>query len=117
MLSIFVVIALFLVISIGVVAWRGLRMRQLANDGVEAEARVLKKIRFRGKSGVPAYRIRYAYSAADGTPHERTIALTEKEAEVYREGGVINITYQRSNPGNSAASSMVVLARQALQKK
>jgi hypothetical protein len=100
----------------GVVAWRGLQMRQLVIDGIETQSMVLKKVRFRGKSGVPNYRIRYAFTTSGGKSCEGSIALTETEAEAYAEGGTIAITYNPSRPGNSAASATVVLARQALQK-
>ena len=117
MLSTFAIILVIVVAMIGVVAWRGLQMRQLVTGGIETQASILRKIRFRGKSGVPAYRIRYAFTTSDGKPCEGSIALTETEAEAHEEGGSIAITYHPSKPANSAASATVALARQALQKK
>jgi hypothetical protein len=101
----------------GVVAWRGWQMRQLATHGVETHASIIRKVRFRGKSGVPSYRIRYAFTASDGRSCEGTVALTETEAEMYRDGGTIAITYLPANPRNSATSATVALAQLALQKK
>ena len=116
MLSTFAVVVLIVVGMFGVVAWRGMQMRQLVNDGVETQASILKKVRFRGKNGVPNYRMRYAFTTGDGKSCEGSIALTETEADAYTEGGTIAITYLPSRPGNSAASATVALARRALQK-
>lgn len=117
MLSTFAVVILIVIGMIGVVAWRGLQMRQLVTDGIETQASILKKVRFRGKSGVPNYRIHYAFTTGDGKSCAGSIALTETEAEAYTEGGTIGVTYHPANPGNSASAATVALARQALQKK
>jgi predicted negative regulator of RcsB-dependent stress response len=113
-----IAVVIFIIVSMaGVVAWRGWQMRQLATQGGESQASIIRKVRFRGKSGVPSYRIRYAFTSSDGKSCEGNIALTETEAEVYGEGSTIAITYLPSNPRNSATAATVALAKLALQKK
>jgi hypothetical protein len=111
------VILVLIVLAIIVVAWRGMGMRKLAIDGVEAPAVVLTKIRFRGKSNVPTYRLRYSFLAADGKTYANTISMTESEAAGLEAGSKLDVTYLPKSPGLSAASSMVALAAQALEKR
>lgn len=116
MLSTIVVIAVIVTLFAGLAWRRGLQMRNLVSDGVETQAVILKKYRFRGSSGVPTFRLRYSFSTGAGQKFEQTVSVTGSEAENYREGDNIKVTYLPDRPSISAASSMVALASQALKK-
>ena len=111
------VVLILIALAIAAVTWRGINMRRLVTDGVETQATILRKTRFRGKSNVPTCRLRYSFVAADTKTYEHIISMTESEAANLDVGGTLNVTYLPSRPSLSAASSMVALAAQALEKR
>ncbi len=96
--------------------WRGLELRQLVESGVPGKAKIIRKVKFRGKKGIPTYRMRYEFQARDGKLYSRAISLTSTEAAAYSVGDQIDIVYVPDKPRISASEAMVALGRQALKK-
>lgn len=96
---------------------RGLELRQLVESGIPAKATIISKNKFRGKSGIPTFRLRYQFHAQGGQLFSKAISMTSTEAANVAIGDTINIVYVPSNPKISATEAMVALGRQALKEK
>lgn len=111
------------IIGLGIVSlmvvfavWRGLELRQLVESGIPAKATIISKNKFRGKSGIPTYRLRYEFQARDGRRYSKVISMTSTEAANVVIGDTIDIIYVPNKPKISASETMVALGRQALKK-
>ena len=117
MWSILIVGLIFIGLMLLFAVWRGLELRQLVESGVAAKASITSKNKFRGKSGIPTFRVRYEFTAQDGKRYSRAISLTGSEGREISVGDEIDIVYLPIKPKISASQDMVALGRQALQKK
>ena len=112
----FLIGALIIAAIIAVVVHRGLQMKNLANDGVVGNGRVLEKYRrTTTRGGMAAPYLRYEFYAANGLRYERKISVGQEIYDSYAEGDPIDIVYLKNKPQVNAAKYMVNLSREALK--
>jgi hypothetical protein len=112
----FLIGALIIGAVIAVVVHRGLQMKNLANDGIVGEGKVLKKFkRLATKGGNSSPYLRYEFYATNGIRYERQISVGEEIYGSYEEGDAIDVVYLSDKPKVNAAKYMVNLSREALK--
>lgn len=112
----FLIGALIIAAVIAVVVHRGLQMKNLANDGIVGEGKVIEKLRrVNNQGGVSAAYLRYEFNAANGLRYEKKVAVSEEISDGHEEGDPIDVVYLRNKPEVSAAKYMVNLSREALK--
>ncbi len=101
-----------------VVIRRGLQMKQLCADGVEATGVVTKKIQYATAKGAARNDrwMAYEYRDAQGATHAHKSLVTAEFWNAHTEGGPIAIVYSQSRPAISAPRHLVEDARRALNK-
>ena len=91
-------------------------MKDLANKGIVAEGKVIKKFRRTTTQGkTSAAYLRYEFATPSGEMLERSIAVAEKIFEEYEEGDSIDVVYVPGKPSVNGAKYMVNLSREALK--
>ncbi|HET7618173.1 MAG TPA: DUF3592 domain-containing protein [Vicinamibacterales bacterium] len=110
--------ALFMVGLIVFALRRGLQMKQLAADGVEATGTVTRKLKFSGGATATqrTYRVLYTYTDEYGRNYKAKTGVSKDVFDSLQEGGPIAIMYSRSKPGVSGPTYQVEQARQALKR-
>jgi hypothetical protein len=109
--------ALFIAGFIAFAIRRGLQLKQLAGDGVEAAGTVTRKLTFRGRGiSQRTYRVLYSYTDEFGSPHRAKTGVSKAVFDDLEEGGPIAIMYSRSRPHVSGPTYQVEQARQALKR-
>jgi hypothetical protein len=116
--SFFLVPVLFIIGLIVFAVRRGLQMKQLAADGVEATATVTRKLKFssQGTATQRQYRVLYTYTDEYGRNYKAKTGVSKDVFDSLQEGGPIAIMYSRSKPGVSGPTYQVEQARQALKR-
>ena len=101
---------------IAVIVHRGFQMKNLANDGVVGEGKVIKKSRrVNSQGGMSSAYLRYEFNAANGLRYEKKISVGEEVFDAYEEGDPIDVVYVRNKPEVNGAKYMVNLSREALK--
>jgi hypothetical protein len=95
---------------------RGLVMKQLLADGVDAEAKVISRQRFH-RQGSSRHYLRYEYRDAAGISHQQRSAVTGDTWQAHAEGAVFAIVYSRSRPQQSMPRALVEQARAAMPRR
>ncbi len=121
MTSIWLPALLIIAAVIGVVIWRGLAFRQLAERGVPVTGTVVKRISTSSTSGGGGMqsnkRLAFTYTGPDGITYRRSASVSLDKWEQYPEGSEIAIICLPDKPGTSGPAWLVELAREALEKK
>lgn len=112
-LGIGVPIALGLVMLV-IVMRSGLQMRRLVDDGIEAQGRVIDRIRHTGSTYQSQKRLKYAYWDLDRVRYERVSLVSDHFWNTHPRGTPIAIVYLRGHPQVSAPLELVKQARQAM---
>jgi hypothetical protein len=97
------------------IARRGLALKRLVEDGVEADAVVISRRRFYS-GGLPRCWLTYEYQAADGRRYRQRSAVDEASWQVASEGSTFAIVYSRSRPATSMPRNLVEQGRAALRR-
>lgn len=109
---IFLLVPVFGMFAVGfLIMRRGFELKQLAADGVESTATVIRKRR--AGSARPRFFVRYEYRDADGNVHTHRSNVTRETWEAVAEGDTIAIAYSASKPRISAPLEIVHQARSA----
>lgn len=98
------------------VARRGLVMKQLLADGVDAEAVVVSRQRFH-RQGSTRHYLRYEYRDAAGASHQHRPAVSADTWQAHPEGSAFAIVYSRSRPAQSMPRELVEQARVAMARR
>ena len=104
---------------IWLVVTRGLQMKQLLDDGIDSEGKVVRQFKHNPKTGSLStdYFLRYSYRDRNGVEHEYKSNVNRDFWAAHPEGSAIAITYSKSKPGISAPRFLVDAARVAMAKK
>lgn len=110
-------IGLAIIAAIGfVVVRRGFQMKDLANKGVVAQGKVIRKFKRTSTGGRASHAyLRYEFFTPDGQRFERSIAVGEEVFKAHEEGGAIDVVYVPEKPTVNGAKYMVNLSREALK--
>ena len=101
---------------IAAMAWRGLQMKSLAQQGVVGKGEVIQKFRRRARSGHQAAGyLKYRFETPQGLEFQKRIAVSEQVYNEYAEGQAIDIVYLPDKPSVNGARYMVNLSRKALK--
>jgi len=112
----FLIGALIVAAVIAVIVHRGLQMKNLANDGVVGDGKVIEKLRrVNSQGGMSSSYLRYEFYAPNGVRYERKVSVGEDIYDNHEEGDTIGIVYLEKNPRVNAAKYMVNLSREALK--
>lgn len=108
-----------IVLIIGLVATRGLQMKQLLEDGIDIEGKVVRQFKHNPKTGSLStdYFLRYSYRDSAGREHEYKSNVNRDFWVAHPEGSAIAITYSKSKPAISAPRFLVNAARETMAKK
>jgi len=107
------VVAALVALMVAQIVRRGLVMKQLLADGVDAEANVLARQRFH-RQGSTLHYLRYEYRDAAGTVYQHRSAVSAETWQAHPEGSSFAIVHSRSRPQQSMPRSLVDQARKAL---
>jgi hypothetical protein len=104
-------------LAIWLVVTRGLQLKQLLEDGVEAKGTVLRQFKSvpRGPQSTTNYFLRYRYRDAQGGEHEYKFKAGYDLWQAHPEGAPIDIFYSKSKPSVSAPRALVEQARAAMK--
>jgi len=112
----FLIGALIIAAIIAVWVHRGLQMKNLANDGIVGDGKVIEKFkRVNSQGGMASPYLRYEFYAANNIRYERKISVGEEIFDSYAENDPIEIVYLENKPKVNAAKYMVNLSREALK--
>lgn len=95
---------------------RGLVMKQLLIDGLDAEATVIGRQRFHRQSNTRHF-LRYEYRDASGASHQQRSAVSGDTWQAHPEGARFAIVYSRSRPQQSMPRALVEQARAAMTRR
>ena len=114
----FLTIAL-IALAIWLVVTRGLQLKQLVEDGIDADGKVLRQFKRNPKKASLStdFFLRYSYRDRNGIEHEYKSNVNRDFWAAHPEGSAIAITYSKSKPQISAPRFLVEQAREALAKK
>lgn len=118
-----IAITLVLIAIAALVIWlvitRGLQMKQLLEDGIDIDGRVVRQFKHNPKTGSLStnHFLRYSYSDRNGIEHEYKSSVNRDFWAAHPEGSAIAITYSKSKPEISAPRFLVDAAREAMAKK
>jgi hypothetical protein len=104
---------------IGLVVSRGLQMKQLLDDGIDIDGKVVSQFKHNPKTGSLStdYFLRYSYRDNAGREYEYKSNVNRDFWAAHPEGSTIAITYSKSKPAISAPRFLVDVAREAMAKK
>jgi len=117
-----IAITLIVIAIIALVIWlvvtRGLQLKQLVEDGVDIDGKVVRQFKLNPKGGSQStnHYLRYSYRDSAGREHEYKSNVSRDYWVAHPEGSAIAITYSKSRPGISAPRYLVEQAREALAK-
>jgi hypothetical protein len=118
-----IAITLIVIAIIALAAWlvinRGLQMKQLLDDGIDIDGRVLRQFKHNPKKASLStdHFLRYSYRDSAGQEHEYKSNVNRDYWAAHPEGSAIAITYSKSKPEISAPRFLVDAARAAIKKK
>ncbi len=118
-----IAITLAVIGIISVVIWlvvtRGLQMKQLLEDGIDIDGKVVRQFRHNPKTGSLStdHFLRYSYRDGAGREHEYKSNVNRDFWAAHPEGSTIAITHSKSKPEISAPRFLVDAAREAMAKK
>ena len=109
-----------IVAVIALIAWlgvtRGLQLKRLVEDGVDAEGTVIRQYRHNPKGSKSTdYFLRYRYRDAFGAEHEGKSGVGHDFWDAHPEGKPIAISYSKRRPSVSAPRLLVEQARGAME--
>ncbi len=108
-----------IVLIIGLVATRGLQMKQLLEDGIDIEGKVVRQFKHNPKTGSLStdYFLRYSNRDSAGREYEYKSNVNRDFWAAHPEGSAIAITCSKSKPSISAPRYLVDAAREAMAGK
>lgn len=118
-----IAITLAVIGIIALVIWlvitRGLQMKQLLDDGIDIDGKVVRQFKHNPKTGSLStdHFLRYSYRDSAGREHEYKSSVNRDFWAAHPEGSAIAITYSKSKPEISAPRFLVDAARDAMAKK
>jgi len=118
-----IAIALILIAIIALVIWlvitRGLQLKQLLEDGIDTEGKVLRQFKHNPKTGSLStdHFLRYSYRDRNGIEHEYKSRVNRDFWAAHPEGSTIAITYSKSKAEISAPRFLVDAARETMAKR
>lgn len=118
-----IAIAFILIAIIALVIWlvitRGLQLKQLLEDGIDTEGKVLRQFKHNPKTGSLStdHFLRYSCRDRNGIEHEYKSRVNRDFWAAHPEGSAIAITYSKSKPEISAPRFLVDAARETMAKK
>jgi hypothetical protein len=118
-----IAITLILVAITILVVWlvitRGLQMKQLVEDGIDTDGKVIRQFKRNPKKANLStdFFLRYSYRDRNGIEHEYKSNVNRDYWVAHPEGSAIAITYSKSKPQISAPRFLVDAAREAMAKK
>ena len=103
----------------GIAIWRGRQFGELARRGIPVTGRVVRKFRsgVAGGAGSRGRRIAFTYTGPDGQSYRRAATVSIGKWAEFEEGSAIDLVCLPDDPGVSAPSWLVELAREALAKR
>lgn len=118
-ITITLIVITIIALIIGLVITRGLQMKQLLDDGIDIDGRVIRQFRHNPKKGSLStdHFLRYSYRDSAGQEHEYKSNVNRDFWAAHPEGSAIAITYSKSKPAISAPRFLVDAAREAAAKK
>lgn len=108
---------LLIVAMVIVVIRRGFQVKQLAEDGIDTTATVIRKVKFRGSRSPRRYALRYRYFDQFGRSHEHRSMVTKDFHDGHEEGGHISVVYSESKPHISAPKDLVEQVKAGMAKR
>jgi hypothetical protein len=117
--TIILVLIAIAALAVWLVITRGLQLKQLVEDGIDTEGKVIRQFKRNPKKASLStdFYLRYAYRDRNGIEHEYKSNVNRDFWAAHPEGSAIAITYSKSRPGVSAPRFLVDAAREAMAKK
>lgn len=79
-------------------SWKN--QKNLAEDGISAQARIIKKTEFSSTKGGDSFSLEYEYTIK-GEKYSKTMEVPENTYNIHRENGSLDIVYLQKNPNVS----------------
>lgn len=118
-----IAVTLIVVAIIALVIWlvitRGLQLKQLLEDGIDTDGKVIRQFKRNPKKASLStdFFLRYSYRDRNGIEHEYKSNVNRDFWVAHPEGSAIAITYSKSKPEISAPRFLLDAAREAMAKK
>lgn len=118
-IAITLIVIAFIVLVIWLIVSRGLQMKQLLDDGIDIDGKVIRQFKCNPKKASLStdYFLRYSYRDRNGIEYEYKSNVNRDFWAAHPEGSTIAITHSKSKPAISAPRLLVDAAREAMAKK